>query len=299
LITSAPPFAHPFFLPRRLHFSVWGVLIVLALGLVVVSGSLAGRNFWARWPESENFPRSNYAERIYHDNFFRTRANTWSNLAYVAVGLYGLAFAWHDRRRCDHAAEGGYLVRTPPLSFLFGLACCWLGAGSGLFHASLTRFGQRLDVASMYGGLLVFIAIGLGRWLPAVKFAAGRPPLPTWPVFGGLAVVASALLYRFKWSMSAVVVLTTLILAVATLSLLDHFHPARKMSARWAVSAVLALAAAVACRQLDVAGRFTGPDAWLQGHALWHVLTAVCIGCTYLYYRSEVGRDPHPALAKT
>ena len=41
------------------------------------------------------------------------------------------------------------------------------------------------------------------------------------------------------------------------------------------------------CRELDVAARFTGPDAWLRGHALGHILTALCLGCMDLYYRSE------------
>ena len=40
--------------------------------------------------------------------------------------------------------------------------------------------------------------------------------------------------------------------------------------------------------QLDIAGRFTGPDAWLQGHSLWHLFTSLSLGCMYLYYRSEV-----------
>jgi hypothetical protein len=49
----------------------------------------------------------------------------------------------------------------------------------------------------------------------------------------------------------------------------------------------LALVTAVICRQLDIAGRFTGPDTWLQGHALWHILTSLSLGCIYLYSRSE------------
>ena len=264
----------------------WATLLALSLTLVVISRTYEGQRIWAGWQESAGLRRSNYAERIYFDNVFRTRANTWSNLAYVAVGFYGFAFAWHDRRR-PHPIQAGYLVQTPALSFLFGAGCCWLGAGSGFFHASLTRLGQQVDVASMYAPLLVFLAINLGRWWPHVKLGRNPHPFPTWPVFGALAVVTNALLYRHKWSMSASTVLTTLILTVTAFSLLDRFNPTRKMSVRWAILAIVALVAGIICRQLDVAGRFSGPDTWLQGHAFWHVLTAACIGCTYLYYRSE------------
>ena len=290
-MTLSPPPTRPFFLSRRVHFAIGGILVALTLGLAVVVDALAGKRFWAEWEASGGLRQSTYAERIYHDNFFRTRANTWSNLAYVAVGCYAFAYAWQDRRR-PAAIDDGYLVQTPALSFLFGVAACWLGFGSGMFHASLTRFGQRLDVASMYGGLLVFIAISLGRWLPRVPLGRQRPSFPTWPIFSALAVITSALLYRYKWSMSAANVLTTLILSVAFLAVLDRFHPTRRMAVRWAVASIAALGAGIACRQLDVAGRFSGADTWLQGHAFWHVLTAGCMGCTYLYYRSEVLRPP-------
>ncbi len=111
----------------------------------------------------------------------------------------------------------------------------------------------------MYGPLLAFLAIGVGRWLPAVNLAGA--PRATWPAFAALAVVTTVLLYVYKWSMSTNTVLTTLILAVAALTLLDRFHPTRRLSLRWPVLSVLALVAAVRCRQLDIAGRFSGPDA--------------------------------------
>ena len=87
--------------------------------------------------------------------------------------------------------------------------------------------------------------------------------------------------------MSSTMVLSTLILTVGYFGALDLFRISRKMSVRWLLLAGVTLGAGVACRQLDVAGKFTGPDAWVQGHALWHLFTALSIGCMYLYYRSE------------
>ena len=260
-------------------------LLALILTLAGIARTYDSQRIWDGWRESGNLRRPNYAEKVYFDHVLRTRANTWSNFAYVAVGFYGLAFGWRDLRR-PHAAPAGYLVQTPALSFLFGAACCALGAGSGFFHASLTRVGQQLDVASMYGPLLTFLAIGVGRWLPAINLGGARRA--TWPAFAALALITTVVLYIYKWSMSANHVLTTLILSVTILTLLDRFHPMRRMSPRWGVLSVLALVAAVTCRQLDIAGRFSGPDAWFQGHAVWHVLTALSIGCTYLYYRSDM-----------
>ncbi|KAB2667654.1 MAG: ceramidase [Verrucomicrobia bacterium] len=276
------------------HAAVWIALAVLAVGLVSVARSQEGRDPWAGWRESGGFRHSDYAERIRAHDAVRTRSNTWSNLAYVLVGFYGFAFALHDRRN-PRKPNGGHVAQTPALSVLFGAACCFLGAGSGFFHASLTHAGQQLDVASMYAPLLALCAASLGRWFP--RFAWGRPPrgFPTWPLLSALVVAATVLLYRFKWSMSASKVLGTLILAVPLFAVLDQFRVRRTFAARWLAFATVALAAAVACRQLDVAGRFSGPDAWLQGHALWHVLTALSLAFAYLYHRSETGIPLNPA----
>ncbi len=147
---SAQPTAtgSTFHLSGRTHALVWGALLFLILSLAGIARTYDGQRIWDGWSESGNLRRPNYAEKVYFDHVLRTRANNWSNFAYVAVGFYGLAFDWRDLRR-PRAAPAGYLGQTPALSFLFGAACCALGAGSGFFHASLTRVGQQLDVASM------------------------------------------------------------------------------------------------------------------------------------------------------
>ena len=270
-------------LPSWVHSLAWGAIVMVALALAVISRSGRDRNVWEGWRESRELRRPGYAERVYINEVFRTRANTWSNLAFVLVGLYGIAIGWHDLR---HPSPGGagYLVQTPALSLTFGLACCFLGAGSGLFHASLTRFGQQMDVAAMYPPLLALIAVTLGRWIPCLPRGGHRRSLPTWPIWIALVGVASVLLFLYKWSMSSLNVLSTLIACVALCAVPDR----RKLDLRWLGWSGAALIAAVICRQLDIAGRFTGPDAWLQGHALWHLLTGLSLGCMYFYHRSEM-----------
>ena len=261
-------------LTLKSHGFVWATVSVIALALLWVTQSAKEQNVWAGWRESGEFRRPAYRERIHAREVFRTRANTWSNLAYVVVGLYGIALGCRDLRE---GKGGAYLVRTPSLSFAFGAACCCLGIGSGLFHASLTRFGQQLDVASMYPPLMVMIAVGIGRWIPALR---------AWMLLAVVAL-ASGLLFYYKWSMSSQTVLTTLVGSVATLTLLARFGSSPKLDGRWLAASSAALVAGVFCRQLDIAARFSGPDAWTQGHAVWHVLTALSLGCVYAFYRSE------------
>ncbi len=271
-------------LPIRVHCFVL-TSIVLATLILVWSTQGGESQIWSGWLESKELRRPAYAERIHMDAVFRTRANTWSNLAYVLVGFYALALGWQDWRSAG-AKQRPYLMKTPALSVAFGVACCYLGVGSGLFHASLSRFGQQLDVAAMYAPLLVLIAICVGRWIPKLPIGRLRS-VSTWPILILLVVFTSWLLFLYKWSMSSTIVLGSLILIVSISCVIDQLRRCPMLNERWLIGSCAALAAAVACRQLDIAGRFSGPDAWLQGHAWWHVLTSLSLACMLFFFRSE------------
>ncbi|HOC69167.1 MAG TPA: ceramidase domain-containing protein [Candidatus Hydrogenedentes bacterium] len=262
-------------IPVRAHVVSWGLFLLTVLFFLVIFLVYKEEAVWSRWDEARELRDPSYGERIYPDSVFRTRANTWSNLAYVLVGIYVIVIGVMDWRN-PAQKPAGYLRSRPALGILFGLACCYLGVGSGIFHASLTHWGQQLDVAAMYAPLVALIALNLDRLLPA------------WPLWGLAAVFASALLYVYKWSMSSSTVLPALILGVGCFMVVDRFRRDRRTEFRWGLFALISLVLAIAFRQLDVAGRFTGPDTWLQGHVLWHFLTAASLACAYSYYRSEI-----------
>jgi len=272
----------PLQISRAIHLWVWVAFGLLTLALVGLF--LWGReiNFWAGWQESRGLYRSSYTELVYVESIFRTRANTWSNLAYVLVGFYAIGLGLQDWRRAP-GHGGNYLQRYWVMGVAFGVACALLGLASGIYHASLTRWGQQLDVACMYPPLMLMIAAGVGRLAPRL----GKSGPPTWPLLLGVVIVVGGLLYYYKWQMSAVNVLVTLMLLIVALRCWEFFARA-PLKSRWFHGAIALLAVGVFFRQIDVAGRFTGPEAWLQGHALWHGFTALSLGSIYFYYRSEV-----------
>ncbi|MBI1320336.1 MAG: hypothetical protein GC168_15520 [Candidatus Hydrogenedens sp.] len=259
------------------------VLLTLLLGIAVLAVIFIQYkevNVWANWTESSGLRKHTYTERIFVNSVFRTRANTWSNYAFVVVGAYTLALAWLDSRLA-RPATAGYLVRYPAFSALFGVSCVYLGIGSGLFHASLSRWGQQLDVASMYPAMVVLIAMNFARLFEKTTLhTAAR-----WTAIAG-AIGVSALLYIYKWEMSSSKVLGTLILSLVACSVIDVF---RKSSfwRSWLLAAPVVFGLAVYIRELDVQKRFTSPDTWFQGHALWHVMCAAGLALAYLYARSE------------
>lgn len=259
---------------RRVHAVAWSGLALVALALLAAWLAWSEADVWAGWVEAEECRAPRYAERVVIASVFRTRANTWSNLAYVLVGLYALALAAHDAR----APGPGQVRRTPALSALFGLGCLVLGAGSSLFHASLTRVGQHLDVAAMYLPLLALLAVSASRLSPRIA---------TWPRLAVAWAIAGVLLFVFKWQMSAIVWMPVLILVVVATRALERLRGLGRSALRWSLLSLACLVAAVACRDLDVAGRFSSPDAWLQGHAVWHLLSAAALWLGYLDQRLE------------
>lgn len=268
----------------RLHVVVGGSLLLGVAALALLFWLYKDVNVWESWTAARGLKYPSYQERIYENSIFRTRTNTWSNYAYIMVGAYILGLAWTDCR--GPRREGaGYLVRQPIFSVLFGLGCIHLGIGSALLHASLTRFGQQFDVGSMYTAMLVLIAMNFSRLF------VGRGALHTTAIWVSVAGVVAASIYLFvyKWEMSARNVLATLILTIFVLSALDIFRKDSFFIKSWLLAASISLVLAIVARQTGVAGTwiFPGPDTWLQGHTFWHLLTAVTLGCTYMYFRSE------------
>lgn len=276
-------------LNAKTHIIVWGILLAGIVLFAALFYAFRDVNVWASLEASNGFKNPSYTERIFESSIFRTRANTWSNYAMVIVGVYVLAFAWHDWKRKMHdqspsQATGGYLVNNPLFSLLFGVGCIYLGLASGFFHASLTRWGQQLDVASMYSAMTAVIAMNLCRFLPYFPGTTFR----TNTFFVLLALIANYLLYYYKWQMSSQNVLSSLILTIVFLMICDLFRRNSKFAHLWSVGAFLSLTLAVVCRQLDVAGKFLTPDTIFQGHAFWHILCASTLACLYMYYRSEI-----------
>jgi len=271
--------------PAAVHRFAWAGTAVALVAVLLAAAGWDGRGPWDGWEEGRDLRSPGYAERVHFDRTLRTRANALSNLAYVTVGLYAIGLALADRRRTAPPANA--VIAAPALSALFGAACVWLGFSSGIFHASLTRAGQRLDVAAMPLPLLAVLLVAATRVLPG-RVGPGAGGVATVPLLVLLALVTEWAMWRWKWSIPGMRVLEGFIVAVTVTAILEHVLLPRRLDARWLALALVLLIVAWICRESDVAGTFpVGPDSWLQGHAVWHVLTAAALGAIYLHERSE------------
>ena len=82
-------------------------------------------------------------------------------------------------------------------------------------------------------------------------------------------------------------IMVALVLFTVLGGVLDTLWRVASQRIVWHGVAFVSLAAAYAIWRLDVARQFAPPESWFQGHALWHVLTAVTLGCMAIVYRTE------------
>ncbi len=278
--------------PLWVHGLAWGSFIVVTLVCILLWFVYRDADIWgtwlgenasaAKWPTgTETF----FNERISGRSIYRTPASTLSNLAYVFVGLYVLAYALYDHRRPTTASDP-YVVRRPGVLAYFGLVCIFLGYGSGHMHASISGAGHWYDILGMYGSLVAILAVHWGRWMPDLPL--GKIRLPAWPM---LVIAACAVTYYIASNdarFGAVRIFAVLIGAIMASFGIAFALRWTRVQHRWYVLSGACFGIAYLIWNLANANRFTPPDSWFQGHAVWHLLTAFSLGFMATLYRSEV-----------
>jgi hypothetical protein len=209
-------------------------------------------------------------------------ANSWSNLGFAAIGLLVLLDAGKRRLGTARiAVEDRYAV-------LYGAVGVFLGLGSFAFHGSMRAWGGYLDVISMHAFLAFMLAYDLARIHDrAWGWFFG------W--FGGLLAVFSALVLWLppehgKTLFAVFVGVTLLAEAAVSYPALRPWAPRRidprRMPWFWAGLATFAVAFVI-WNLSRTGGVWCDPESLLQGHALWHLLSGLSVGCFYLYLRGE------------
>ncbi len=277
-------------MPRTRWFIV-PTLAVLVSALALAAVSTLSID-WSVWRPATCLPDACFCEAI-GNGTIRQPINTWSNLAFVWVGAWvvgDLQLRQAALRLKSKADSENTLKRVStrfvyqqPNSFgapmhVFGVACIAIGLGSWFYHASLSFVGQWFDVMSMYL---------LGTFMVLHAAARLRPIGDrTFTVYYVAINVALGVLL-IVWPDARRYVFGVLIVAALILEAISHRRKLATLQARWLIAALGVYVVAQVIWTLDLNHIVCDPTSVLQGHAVWHVLTAASAGLLYLYYQSE------------
>ena len=243
-----------------------GILLAVTGGLVLTLFLVGDPG---RWPAPE--PRPYQSEAALPDGsghseaalarLIREPQNTWSNLAFVAGGALLLGTARTLRART---------VGVPLIA---------VGIGSFLYHASASAQLRQLDVGAMYWLFGITAVHCVGVWLDKARpWTVARATL--W-LLATLAIAITLTLWRnvivlgFKPLSLTVATGAAAAILIATLVRVT-WRSARTSRHVELAALLLVFAAAVFFQISDRPAAFLyRPRAFVQAHALWHVLAAV------------------------
>lgn len=190
-------------------------------------------------------------------------ANTWSNLFYIASGIYIIKTARHEEHQ--------------PLQSI-GWIAILVGIGSFFFHASSTFIGEFCDLAAMFLFANFMLFFNLKRlWNLTVKKAAKGYVFANILSLGLLLWVRPIGIVLFS-VLVTMAVLVEIYIGLTTKVRHWSYKPLRNLGLAFGLSYLF--------WNLDYHGIWCDPhNHWLQGHALWHVINSVCFWFAYQFYR--------------
>ena len=192
--------------------------------------------------------------------FLAQPVNAVSSLAFVLFGVIVVYSAVSESRteRTNRIIVGMLMIAT--------------GAGSVLFHGpqgSASHFLHDATIIVTMAAIVTMNIAGLLHWTEQ----------RVWLILGGTGVAVTAVL--LVWPSSTNVVAATALVALIAQDV--ALHRTGSIRTRWWVAAIVAMTIALL---FFVAGRTGSPfcdsSSVLQGHALWHILSATALWAYFM-----------------
>jgi len=230
-----------------------------------------GTHFWDTLEPAHCMPNC-WCEAVRYGDWIRQPMNTWSNIFIILVAFYIIRLARKE------VSDQNELTRNPAYSNLFAFGCILTGLGSMFFHASLTYIGNWIDIMGMY-----FIAIFLILYNYSRIYHLTLSKMIGW--YTGLIAFFGVLIYKMAEINNVLFGFVILGFVISAVIVQRKLKSKTKSTYLWL--AIISYYTASAFWILDKEGYLCAPDSWMQGHALWHILSGTAVLLIYLYFRSE------------
>ena len=219
---------------------------------------------WVPLREATGLPNVKWCEETLC-SWVAEPANTWSNLAFIV----GAAFLY-------------WVVRKDAQRMLrfWAPAAFWVGMTSLVYHASLSFLTQVFDFWGMY------IFFGLVVLLNLVRLGSvstGRFFRVLWVVI--LALTALTVLVA-KAGLPVQGIIGVLLVAALATEVVATRRSATPVAHRFLFGALAALGIGAVFSAADGSGAWCTPaNHVVQGHAIWHLLTATGVVLAHFHFR--------------
>jgi Ceramidase len=236
-------------------------------------------SIWQGMTISKSALTVEYCEMNQVDKFFHQTMNTYSNIVYFFFGILILQIAFEDYKK--RGLENlNRLQQFPLLSALVGFCFIYLCFGSAFFHASLTWAGQRVDMNGTYGLTLSLVSVGLYHVFYKINLSNRQKNLCVLSLF--LLILA---FYEIALMVSSSTLIPFLILLSTILIGINFFQFRKERYLSLGILSFVLIIIAVKIRTMDVQKEGCDPYSLYQGHAAWHILTAISSFCSYAFFR--------------
>jgi hypothetical protein len=214
-------------------------------------------------------------------------SNTWSNLAYLLVGVTCISIGIRDHKYEGRYEVSNLLAQRPGFSILLGASAVILFIGSFLYHASLTWFFQKLDQNGIYFVIISMFSYNFYKIKPTFNWRGEERSTHIYFIVGAIAMMV--LFFTVLWKVNIMYLFPSLIISFFALNIINNklFKATRKPYTKVLNAGAISLLLASFVWIMDWTDVWCIPTSLFQGHALWHILTALAILIIYFYYRGE------------
>ncbi|KAF0699797.1 Aste57867_9638 [Aphanomyces stellatus] len=242
------------------------------------SSSSSTVGFWGPTTSTIDWCEPNYAVSHYIAEFW----NTWSNLFFVLLGLYGLV----------RSIAQGFELRF----HLIYLNVMVVGIGSAMFHGTLTYVSQQCDETPMiWSTLLWFYILYSPLW----------ESCPTWidhMIVTSLVVVGASFailhsIYRFTTAFQ--LLFSTLVVLCLPRLLYYYSHTTDARARALVVTYLVCIVLAAACWLVDYHQCHAPYNVY--GHAWWHCFMSMnaYAGPLFMQFVRAVSKGQRPHVVHT
>jgi hypothetical protein len=259
-------------------------LLVPIVVAVATSGALALAALGG-WPGEIGVSATGFCEAL-GAGIIKQFANTFSNLGFVVAALL---IGWQAARDQRHPAASlvrltrrNRMTTTTFYPAFYAGVSAFLGPGSAAMHASTTNWGQLVDVFSMYVWAVWMCTFGWVRLRDGSERDFLRVYVPAMAVLG-------ALHFSSRVPISSNLLFGSLVVGIAVFEVLIWLKRADlQMQPLWGIGALAVFLVAFAIwLPSHTGGPLCDPDSLLQGHAIWHLLSAVAVWLLYQQARTQ------------